>query len=506
MASFFVKQPKPTRVQVDFERLRDRMRRRLYPETVDSLAYYWLKTVFRSGYEHEEWVALDRLLEQHAGDGAWTRISDDLRERIRRAGLLSRDASRSVEPLPEGARGITDPETLLPYIVRLLNEWAPTEVARLLVGDSDRSGSDEDGIPAIAFGRAVERLFARERLSSATLETLLRPGLFSPRYIYPKDAEILRDVVLFLLGRTEAPPADVLPATLLCVAPDAPFSSGYGDTVPSAYLVETGNGEELHVSIPLAQAFEVLRTESVRITSIVVTMDGRWWQAEKLRGGERSAVVYRPMGRLRIDDSEDHVRVRVPWPEARLRWAGQVHFSSTVEIFGREWHVEHWEQDADRTWLDLVFSRTLPVTEVAPDAETILHRARPAAVDMAWTALENALETALATSSREPIEQLRRAELVPLGRALFALSESLIERRLRKKDEIETRLRAIVYHVAELEPAYGLVPWRVLPDVAVRVLLRDRSCRALGDSLRRVFAGVPETASEARRELAGAAR
>src|SRR5215469_3991566 len=58
-----------SRVQTDFERLMDRLNRRLYPETSPVLASYWLKTVYWSGYTREEWRELDRLLKRHlSGD------------------------------------------------------------------------------------------------------------------------------------------------------------------------------------------------------------------------------------------------------------------------------------------------------------------------------------------------------------------------------------------------------------------------------------------------------
>ena len=107
-------------------------------------------------------------------------------------------------------------ERLTAFIVRLLNEWLPAEVARLLIDESESAAIQDSGIPVQAIGSAIERLLVREHLSRGTLEMLLEPELLSPEYVYPADLEILRDVVLSMLGRTAAPIPSVMPATLLC--------------------------------------------------------------------------------------------------------------------------------------------------------------------------------------------------------------------------------------------------------------------------------------------------
>ena len=106
----------------------------------------------------------------------------------------------------------------MPYVTRLLNAWLPAEVASLLTEEGEYRTQQDAGIPVLAVGRALERVLIRENLSPGTLEMLLEPGLLSPRYVYPADAEILRDVVLARLGRTWAPVPSVLPATVLAVA------------------------------------------------------------------------------------------------------------------------------------------------------------------------------------------------------------------------------------------------------------------------------------------------
>lgn len=480
-----------SRSQKDFDHLLQRMRRCMYPETLPALTLYWLKTLYNGGYTSQDWNALDRLLNRETEFGG---VMADLRNSIR-------DVQRNRPVHPHGTaetlpaqRHPLNSESVVPYMVRLLNEWAPVEVARMLVRDPEQWTIEEQGIPADTFGRALERLLIRERLSPATLEALLQPELFSPRYVYSAHFEILQDVTLFLLGRTNAPERSALPATLLYVAPGAPLPDDYAREVERAFFASGIEREELHVPIERGQAVKVLESSDlVQITSVVVTMDGRWWQADKLTGGEQNIVVYRPMGVLRMDDWDGHLRVRVPWYEARLNWPGAVSFGTTVELFGREWHIAQLEQDAEHTWANLVFNRVLPMNERAVSVLAALRRARPAGIDLAWAALENGLAAASAARTRDPIEQLRHTELIPLARAIYGLMESSIHRRLRTPQEIANRTRAVAFHAAELEPTLGRIPWRILPEQVRGILLRPRLYSGVADDMQRIFDGLPAT-------------
>lgn len=492
-------------VRSDFDSLIQRMRDRLYPETMPALAFYWLKTVYHAGYQRDHWNTLDILLDealaidQAAGEPApndeWRQTLIDLRARVRRIDSIG--AHRHEEPFPDSQRPAPNRETLRPYVVRLLNEWLPVEVAHLLIEEPEPDDSTEPGIPVLGVARAIERLLVREHLSAATLDALLDPGLFSPRFVYAADAEILRDVVLFLLGRTEAAAAPIVPATLLGIATGAALPANYDAAVERAFLVADAFREELHVPIGSTQAVELLNHDRVRFTSIVVTMDGRWWQADKLYTGDWNAVVYRPHDRLRIDYSNDHARVRIPWPESRFEWSGPVTFPATLELFGRKWRVAKWELDAERTWLDLEFAGAVPVTEIAANADVRLRRARPASVDMGWAALESALLNSVNQNSLDAIEQMRRTELIPLGRALFGLAEATLNRRQRTLDTIEPRLRGVAYHGAELLPSYGRIPWRIVPERAQKALLDRRLYPSLAELLQQVFDGLPDTRTRA---------
>jgi hypothetical protein len=364
-----------------------------------------------------------------------------------------------------------------------LNEWLPVEAARFPIGG---------GIPALAIGRALEALLVREHLSPRALEMLLQPELFSPHDVYPAYAEILQDVVLSLLGRTWAPPQSVMPASLLCVASDSRLPANYSEAVHHAFLLVPPVGKELHVPIAAAEAFDIGKDEPVRIGSVIVTMDGRWWEAVCLEAVEPHSVIYRPMGRLRIDYSGGQVRLRVPWPETGWNCSDSIPFPGTFEIFGREWHLSQWKQDAVRTWLDLIFSRILPMTEMVPAGDARWWRLRPASVDLAWFALGNALTSSIVQRGPEPIERLRHSDLIPLGRALSGLAVSLMSRRLRPLEAIETQLRGIHCLEAQVSSKYGRVPWRILPARVRASFFRFRSYPELLELLNQVFDSLPE--------------
>lgn len=484
--------PKGLGADADLAALLTRMRQRLYPETLPVLVSYWLKTVWGRGYELRRWRKLHRELTQLlAADVSSRQSLTELHTWIQNEVLLAGGQRPSSAPQLVAARTSLDPAQLQPYIVRLLNEWLPMEVARLLVNEDESAMWQGGGIPVLAIATSLERLLVREHLSPETLEMLLSPELLSPRYVYPADAEILRDVVLALLGRTSAPVPPVMPAILLSVAAGSPLPADYREAVRAASLVSGPLGEEIHVPLAPSECRQILERDHVRIGSILVTMDGRWWESENLVYGEDDAVVYQPMGRLRIDFSSDHATLRAPWPEPRPRWSGEVHFRDTIELFGREWRVARWEEDGKRTWLDLVFARALPVTSLTP--ESGWRRSRPASVDMAWAALENALASSILQNSSDPIERLHHPDLIPLGRAIFELSTSVRRLSREAREGIETRLDAIRHLEAPILAAYGRVPWRIVPArVRVALMLWSRTDLALPDLMNQVFEGARE--------------
>ena len=482
-------QSKVSCVEGDVEALLARMRQRMYPETLPVLASYWLKAVEASGYGRQHWKEWARLLQQALReellDGPSRQALVDIQTRIQQAVFLQGRPPRPRPPRSERVCATLSSDLLQPYINRLLNEWLSMERGRLL---APKTG----GGPPLVTGTALEGLLVRERLSPRALEMLLQHEPFSPLYVYPADVEILQDVVLFLLRRTRACPRRVIPASLICVARDSLLPANYREAVHHAFLTRWPRGGEVHVPIRSPQALEILETEPARIGSVLVTMDGRWWEAVRLQTGDSHAVVYRPMGRLRLDYEKGDARLRVPCPETPLSWSGRIPFPETFEIFGREWRLSRWELDGKRAWLHLAVSRVLSMTE---DAR--FERWKPASVEMAWSALEDALASSIVQGSSEPIERLRDSDLIPLGRAIFELARSLKSRRLEPCEVIENQLRDIRSLEAQVSLKYGRVPWRILPPDVQASFFKIRSDRELVELLNEVFDSLPEQLSAA---------
>ena len=480
------------RVETDFRNLLDRVNQRLYPETIPVLASYWLKTVYWNRYARAEWRELDKLLRTTSLAGTpvaehWLQVVTDIRNWIRESADLSPKEAQDDWRASPARRSSLGPDVLAAYTIRLLNQWLPLEEARLLVAER------EAGIPVLTTGRALERLLLRDRLSIPTLEALLNPDLLSARFVYPADLEILRDVVLFLLGRTCAPAPATLPAILLATTPDARLFEDYSEQVGKAYLVRRAEREELHVPITPDQAIHVLAEAPARIGSVVVSADGRCWEPVYLQRGDQNVIIYRSRARLRLDYTADHVRLRIPWPDARRTWSGALGFPQPLELFGRQWNIAMWERDAADTWLSLVFARAIPATALArPPAASSLRRSGLVSADLAWAELEIALASAVAHNQWSPLDQLQREELIPLGRAVFGLAQSVMRRRDRTPESIESHLKRIRFLQSGVKVSYGLIPWRILPKDVRRTLLASHVYATVLELLREVFAGVPE--------------
>jgi hypothetical protein len=470
------------------------MRQRLDPETLPALACYWFKTVSASGYGRRHWKKLNRLLRRALGeqllDGPCRQAIVDIQTWIERTALVNGQPPGPKRLRSDRICATLSSDLLQPYLSQLLNEWLPVEVSRLLIR-RDRV------LPPLIIGRALEGLLVGQRLSPRALEMLLQTELFSPRYVYPADAEILQDVILFLLGRISASPRPVMPASLICVAPDSLLEANYGEAVHHAFLVPQSGDEEVHVPLAPAQAHEILKAESVRIGSVIVTMDGRWWDAVRLQMGEPHSVVYRPMGRFRLDYVAGHVRLRVSFPVNPLKRLGRIPFPDCFEIFGREWHLCQWEQDSERACLHLEVSRILPTGEIVPSTDARLQRWQPESVEMSWSELEEALRISLAQGSSEPIERLRHSDLSPLGRAIFELAVSLMSQPLPPCEVIEAQLRGVDCLQAEVSSKYGRVPRRILPSRAQASLFTIQPYPELVELLNQLFDSLPERLSAA---------
>ena len=444
---------------VELNTLLERIRETLYGENVPVVASWWLKTVYFAGHNRAWWGELDLAIERVLRN---TSLDDTAGEAIRDIQTWVRRAVLPLHKTPEGRSLIAPPyRDLAPdraaqYLSRLLNAWLPAEVASVLTSESELTGSDEDGMPALAVAKALERLLVREHFSPATLELLLDAVGVSPKYVYPAHLEIFRNIILNLLNRTAAPSQPILPATHL--------GGGFADAVERALLV----GDELQVPIDPTQALELLKHDPVRIGSVIATMDGRWWQSTRLQSGPGSVVVYRPGGRLRIDFAAEHARLAVPWPNSEGNWAGMVHLPDRIALFGREWRCRAWERSADQTSLSLEFAGVLAIPEDVDRDDSRPRRLRPASLEIAWSEVEQAL----ATGVLESIDQLRRTDLIPLAHALKRMADCLLRPWAPSRSDVERSLGSVRYLHAAVAAEYGRIPWRVLSVPARTALFK----------------------------------
>ena len=466
----------------DLNVLLKRVRQRLYPESVPVLASWWLKTVYYAGHNRVWWGELDaaiaEILHTQSLDATADEAIKDIQMWVRQA-ILSRHKAPVVQPLiAPPFRPDLRPDQVPPYLSRVLNEWLPGEVARLLTTEAEFTSSSESGMPTLTVANALEGLLLREHFSPASLELLFEAEWFSPKYVYPADFEIFRDIVLALLGRTAAPAPPVLPAI--------PLAGGFADAVSRAYLVGSQDGDELHVPLDAAQTLELFKHDPARIGSIVVTMDGRWWESARLQGGLQNVIAYRPGERLRIDFNSEHARLVVPWPDVKARWPGAVHLPEQVALFGRQWRARAWEKAADRTWLHLEFSGTLTFPETLDPDSGGRRGLRPASIEIAWSEVEQALATGVSGS----IDQLHRWDLIPLAHALKRLDGCLIRPWPYQRTDVEQCLRSVHYLQGSAASVYGRIPWRVLSASARIALLKRRWDAALWDLFAETFDGA----------------
>lgn len=150
----------------------------------------------------------------------------------------------------------------------------------------------------------------------------------------------------------------------------------------------------------------------------------------------------------------------------------------------------------ERSWLHLAVTRVMSMSEIVPWAATGSWRLRPASVDMMWSALESALSDSMVQKSSEPIEHLRRSDLIPLGRALAGLTKSVMSRRRPTCQAIEAQLRVLRNLQGAVVSDYGRVPWRILPGPVRATLLSVRGYPTLLELLNEVVEGFPGPLSQ----------
>ncbi len=335
--------------QSDLKALLVRMRQRMYPETMPVLASVLAgRHVCTKGHparwwKELVWTALKQVLLETPTDlcDPFSReILADIRNWIEQSGFLDGKTPAVSPRESQPFRANLGPEWLARYIGRLLNEWLSAEVARLLVDESEFATLPDVGIPVLAAGRALERLLVRGAPFAGNF------GDVSPTRA-PFPTLHLRcgggDVARRCIGAPRPHCCPTVPAVTRHAAGRSGGFFLFRRILPKPCgivfsFVRCREREEIHVPLTASQALEIPKSAPLRIASIILTMDGRCWEAENLQSGEQHLVIYRPGKRLRIDYSAEHAKLKVPWPDTQLRWSGGVHISrDSFEIFGLEW-------------------------------------------------------------------------------------------------------------------------------------------------------------------------
>jgi len=133
VGGFFLRRSNVSRAEEDFQALLARMRQRLYPETLPALASFWLQTVCANGYNRQLWKELHHLLKsalcEPLLDDPSREVIIEIKNWIQERVLISGQRPESVPQRLEPVRARLTSERLTAFIVRLLNEWVPVEVA-----------------------------------------------------------------------------------------------------------------------------------------------------------------------------------------------------------------------------------------------------------------------------------------------------------------------------------------------------------------------------------------
>src|SRR6266850_8110570 len=139
VGGFFCRRSNVSRAEEDFQALLARVRQRLYPETLPALASFWLQTVCANGYSCRLWKELNHLLKlalcEPLLDDPSREVIIEIKNWIQERVFLSGQTPESVPQRLEPVRDTLTSERLTAFIVRLLNEWLPVEVAHLLIDE-----------------------------------------------------------------------------------------------------------------------------------------------------------------------------------------------------------------------------------------------------------------------------------------------------------------------------------------------------------------------------------
>ena len=390
------------RVREDLESLRERARRRNYPETMSVLTFYWLQTV-REAYTLEHWPILQEEIRKVVHSRGYVSSNEVLaleqasewiagtlpskRTRIRRENMAPPFSSERLAP-PD----FVSQE----FLENLLNRWLPERVlerygTRLIAGDwsSENAYQEialclEDLLRRFAVFPDTELVQAFDEIQNrppapaedvahwrqrrqAGLESLVRVPLRDASAVDPKIREILNDVVLYLLG-LPSPPPSTSEAGYACLFP-MPFGADLPADLPEQvcqYPLPLSYRRASTLFIPLKRWAGPPPDDSngaLSIRSTLLTPDGRVWEAHHMEqeAGSPPGITYRPIGRLDTIPTTRGRFLRVPmasWPE---EISPEVSRAIDLVLFHRRWHMKCLEGASEGSFI--IYE---PVLQTAP--------------------------------------------------------------------------------------------------------------------------------------------
>ncbi len=405
------------RYQQDVYWLRERIRRRLYQDTLPVLVFYWLRTI-REMYTAEEWPVVEaetkEMLQNRGQPAVELRALQYASEWI---GLARPVVAERQKP-HNRVRAFTS-EHLAPsgfvsqaYLEALLSEWVTERVLEVYgtrpvkenwnCGDAYQETALclEDLLrplsvyPDVEVVRGYDRLQKRppmpveevvlaRRRRQAALESLVRAAPRDASVVDPKQREILNDVILYLLGATHpAPPAEpgyawLFPGDHLGANLPPDFSNQVSESpLPENY--ENAGMISIHLRTwPAPQRME--RGQTVSLHSTLLTPDGRVWEAHHMEqlAGSAPDVVFRAIGRIDVTPAQDSFLMRVPVASWPTEIGPEVNREREFELYQRRWHFYRFEGSAGPSFL---YYKSVP----KPGCATIPVQPRLARLNSAW--------------------------------------------------------------------------------------------------------------------------
>ena len=380
-------------VRQDLESLRQRARRRRYPETMSVVVFYWLQTI-REAYNAEHWPILQEEMQKvvHSNGALSHNEARALEQASEWIALTQPSCRRSIRrenmAPPFSSERLAPPDFVSrDFLEKLLNKWLPERVlerygTRLIPGDWNSANAYEeialcledlltrsaifpDTVTVQAYDKIQNRrptlpedVAQWRQKRQAALEALVRVPLHDASAVDPKVREILNDVILYLLGVPSMPPAVseagyawLFPRPLGANLPVDLSEQVCEYPLPSSYQSTST------LFIPLRRWAGPPRSDdsvsALSIRSTLLTPDGRVWEAHHMEqeAGSPPGITYRATGMIDAVPTTHGRLLRVPissWPG---EITPQVSRAMDLDLYHRHWQMQHIEGSSDGVFI-----------------------------------------------------------------------------------------------------------------------------------------------------------